>query len=166
MEVCMDFIKKILAPTDLSPLSAKAVRYACHLAKALQAQVTIAHVFNTAEFPSAEFLYMGGGLEFEYLSVEKDKLLVRYLEQQKQMLQQFVDQHLSDLKVDLNMEQVVERGEPYTMLVNWAKRKGVDLIVMSTHGRSGLPRMLLGSVTEKVLRSSSCPVLAIPSHEE
>jgi nucleotide-binding universal stress UspA family protein len=56
-------------------------------------------------------------------------------------------------------------GDPRTLIVNWARDKAADLIVMSTHGRSGLPRMILGSVTEKVLRSAACPVLAIPSHE-
>ncbi len=98
--------------------------------------------------------------------LETDNLLVRLLEQHKQTLQQFLDKNISDLKADLDMEQVVEMGEPHTMLVNWAKAKGVDLIVMSTHGRAGIPRMLLGSVTEKVLRTSTCPVLAIPLRDE
>ncbi len=163
----MDVIKKILAPTDLSPLSAKGVRYACDLAKALQAQVIIAHVFNPAEFPfAAELLFMAGSMEFEYIRVDKDKLAVGLLEQHKQRLQQFVDSNVSDLKADLNIEQVVEMGASHAVLVAWAKAKEVDLIVMSTHGRSGLPRMFMGSVTEKVLRTSPCPVLAIPSHEE
>lgn len=157
----MDTIKKILAPTDLSPFSATGIRYACNLAKALQAQVTIAYVFRAAEFLSA-----ARNLGFASGRTETDNLLVRLLEQDKQRLQQFVDSNLSDLKADLNMEQVVEVGEPSTVLVNWAKEKGVDLIIMSTHGRGGLPRMLMGSVTEKVLRTSPCPVLAIPSHEE
>ena len=156
----MDIIKKILAPTDLSPFSAKGVRYACSLAKALQAQVTIIHVFNTADFLAA-----ARSLGYESLGVENDNLLGRLLEQDKQLLQQFLDQHLSDLKAELEMEQVVEMGTPYRIVVNWAKEKGIDLIVMSTHGRSGLPRMLIGSVTNKVLRSSPCPVLVIPSHE-
>lgn len=157
----MDLIKKILAPTDLSPFSAKGVRYACNLAKALQAQVTIAHVFNTAEFLSAaRSMGVASG------RLETDNLLVRLLEQHKQTLQQFLDKNISDLRADLDMEQVVEMGQPHTMLVNWAKEKGVDLIVMSTHGRGGIPRMLLGSVTEKVLRTSTCPVLAIPSRDE
>lgn len=156
----MDLIKKILAPTDLSPFSAKGVRYACSLAKAMQAQVTIAHVLDTAEF-----LAIARSIGVTSGSFEPDSLLEKLLESHKRMLQQFLEQHLSDLKADLNMKQIVEKGEPHTMLVNWAKTKQVDLIVMSTHGRSGLPRMLIGSVTERVLRSSPCPVLAIPSHE-
>ena len=157
----MDIIKKILAPTDLSPFSAKGVLYACDLAKALQAQVTIAHVFNTQEFLATARGIEAASRKFK----EIDSMMGDLLEQHKQGLQRFIDQNLSDLKSELDMEQIVEMGDPHAMLVNWAKTNGVDLIVMSTHGRSGLPRMLLGSVTEKVLRSSPCPVLAIPSHE-
>lgn len=157
----MNVIRKILAPTDLSPFSAKGVRYACSLAKALQAQVTIAHVFNTAEF-----LVVARNLGYESLRLKKDNLPLRLLEEHQRLLQRFLDQHLSDLKAELDVEQVVEMGEPNRMLVRWAKEKGIDLIVMSTHGRSGLPRMLIGSVTEKLLRSSPCPVLAVPSHQD
>lgn len=157
----MDIINKILAPTDLSPFSANGVRYACNLAKRLQAQVIIAHVFNAAPILSA-----ARSLGVVSGRTETDNLLVRILERYKQRLQRFVDQHLSDLKADLDMEQVVEMGEPHTILVKWAKQKGIDVIVMSAHGHSRLPRMLMGSVTEKVLRSSPCPVLAIPSGDE
>ena len=102
----MNLIKKILAPTDLSPFSAKGVRYACKLAKVLQAQVTIAHVFKTAEYLSA-----ARDVEIASTRTETENLLVRVQDGHKRLLQQFVDRHLSDLKVDLDMEQVVEPGE-------------------------------------------------------
>jgi nucleotide-binding universal stress UspA family protein len=92
-------------------------------------------------------------------------LLGKLVEQQKQPLQKFMEEQLVDLGADLNVQPIVEMGDAHTLIVNWARDKAVDLIVMSTHGRSGLPRMILGSVTERVLRSASCPVLAIPSHE-
>jgi nucleotide-binding universal stress UspA family protein len=76
-----------------------------------------------------------------------------------------MEQQLVGVGADLNVQQIVEMGDAHTLIVNWARDKTADLIVMSTHGRSGLPRMILGSVTERVLRSASCPVLAIPSHE-
>ena len=60
----------------------------------------------------------------------------------------------------------VEMGEPDDLIVNWANDNAVDVIVISTHGRSGLPRVILGSVTEKVLRKARCSVLAIPFHNE
>jgi nucleotide-binding universal stress UspA family protein len=96
---------------------------------------------------------------------EADDLLGKLAEHHKLLLQKFAEQQLPSAEKDLNIQPIVEMGDPHTLIINWARDKAVDLIVMSTHGRSGLTRMLLGSVTERVLRSASCPVLAIPSHE-
>jgi nucleotide-binding universal stress UspA family protein len=156
----MDLIKKILAPTDLSSFSASGVRYACNLAKALGAEVIVAHAVSTREFTSH-----ATSLKMTDSGAEADSLIGKLVEHQKQQLRQFCEQHLASVSSDLNVQQIVEMGDAHTLIVNWARDKAADLIVMSTHGRSGLPRMLLGSVTEKVLRSASCPVLALPSHE-
>jgi nucleotide-binding universal stress UspA family protein len=155
----MDFIKKILAPTDLSSFSASGVRYACNLANALGAEVILAHAVSTREFTSH-----ATSLRMTSPGTEAD-LLGKLKEHHTQMLQNFMKEQLASVGADLNVQQIVEMGDAHTLIVNWAKDKAADLIVMSTHGRSGLPRMILGSVTEKVLRSASCPVLAIPSHE-
>jgi nucleotide-binding universal stress UspA family protein len=157
----MDFIKKILAPTDLSSFSANGVRYACNLAKAVGAEVIVAHAVSTSEFMSH-----ATSLRITSSGAEADDLIGKLVEHQKEILRQFCEHHLANVSADLSIQPIVEMGDPHTLIVNWARDKAVDLIVMSTHGRSGLPRMLLGSVTEKVLRSASCPVLAIPSHEQ
>jgi nucleotide-binding universal stress UspA family protein len=156
----MDLIKKILTPTDLSSFSVSGVRYACNLAKALGAEVIVAHAVSTSEFTSH-----ATSLKITSSGAEADNLLGKLLEHQKQLLRQFCEYHLASVSADLNVQQIVEIGDAHTLIVSWAKDKAADLIVMSTHGRTGLPRMILGSVTEKVLRSASCPVLAIPSHE-
>ena len=156
----MDLIKKILTPTDLSSFSASGVRYACNLAKALGAEVIVAHAVSTSEFTSH-----ATSLKITTSGAEADDLIGKLVEHQKQQLRQFCEHHLASVSADLNVQQIVEMGDPRTLIVNWARDKAADLIVMSTHGRSGLPRMILGSVTEKVLRSAACPVLAIPSHE-
>jgi nucleotide-binding universal stress UspA family protein len=156
----MDFIKKILAPTDLSAFSASGVRYACNLAKALGAEVIVAHAVSTSEFTSH-----ATSLKITTSGAGPDDLIGKLVEHQKQQLRQFCEHDLASVSADLNVQQIVELGDARTLIVNWAKDNAADLIVMSTHGRSGLPRMILGSVTEKVLRSAACPVLAIPSHE-
>ena len=156
----MDFIKKILTPTDLSSFSASGVRYACNLAKALGAEVIVAHAVSTSEFTSH-----ATSLKISTSGAGADDLIGKLVEHQKQQLRQFCEHHLASVSADLNVQELVEMGDPHTLIVNWARDKAADLIVMSTHGRSGLPRMFLGSVTEKVLRSAACPVLAIPSHE-
>jgi nucleotide-binding universal stress UspA family protein len=156
----MDFIKKILAPTDLSPFSANGVRYAFNLARALGAEVILAHAVSTREFMSH-----ATSLKITSSGAETNDLLGKLLEVHEQPLQKFMEEQLVSVGVDLNVQPIVEMGDAHSLIVKWASDKAVDLIVMSTHGRSGLPRMILGSVTEKVLRSASCPVLAIPSHE-
>ena len=55
-------------------------------------------------------------------------------------------------------------GSPYQEILNVAQEKGVDLIVMGTHGRSGIAHFLIGSVTEKVIRTAPCPVLVVRPH--
>jgi len=156
----MDSIKKILTPTDLSSFSATGVRYACNLAKALGAEVIVAHAVSTSEFTTH-----ATSLKITSSPAEANDLLGKLLEHQKHLLRQFCEQHLASVSAGFSVQQIVEMGDAHTLIVNWAKDNAADLIVMSTHGRSGLPRMILGSVTEKVLRSASCPVLAIPSHE-
>jgi nucleotide-binding universal stress UspA family protein len=153
-------IKTILAPTDLSDLSAKGVAYACSLAKDLEAHVIIFNVVKVEELMSllremkdAPSPRWDDGLE--------EKLIQHH----KRLLDEFAKQQLPRLIADKNIRRVVKLGEPYKMIVDCAEEEKVDLIVMSTHGRSGLPRLMLGSVTEKVLRSSSRPVLAMPPHE-
>ena len=156
----MDLIKKILTPTDLSLFSATGVRYACDLAKALGAEVIVAHAVSTSEFTTH-----ATSLKITSSGAEADDLIGKLLEHQKLLLRQYCEHHLAGVSADLTVQQVVELGDAHALIVKWATDKAVDLIVMSTHGRSGLPRMILGSVTEKVLRIAHCPVLAIPSHE-
>ncbi len=156
----MDLIKKILAPTDLSPFSSNGIRYAYNLAREARADLIFMNVLRTAEI-----LSQMRRLQMTPSRWEEANLPERLVEHHKRLLSEFLKRHLAGLGSDLNIREVVETGEPHTLIVKWAKEEGVDLIIMSTHGRSGLPRMMLGSVTEKVLRSASCPVLAIPSHD-
>ncbi len=155
----MDLIKKILAPTDLSALSAKGVRYACSLAKVAEAEVIVAHVVRTEEFLShARKLRVATHRE------QETAMLDTLVDHHKAALEQFLKEQLSDINPAPQIRQVVEMGDPHSKIIEWAKREKADLIVICTHGRSGLSRMLLGSVTEKVLKSWACPVLAIPPH--
>jgi len=62
------------------------------------------------------------------------------------------------------VREVVVAGQPYNAIIDCATNEHVDLVVMSSHGRSGLSRMLIGSVTDKLLRAAKCPVLVVPVH--
>jgi nucleotide-binding universal stress UspA family protein len=135
-------IKKILAPTDFSDLSAKGVRYACQLAKDVGAELVVMNIVTLDE------------------SNLIDK---REMEQHKRQLDEFLTDKVGDVAADLNIRKVVEAGQPFTTVAHLAGNEGVDLIVMSSHGRGGLSRVLMGSVTEETLRKSRCPVLVVPS---
>ena len=157
----MDRIKNILAPTDLSALSAKGLEYAGSLAKNIGARLTVGHVVRTEEFVAhARLLEKGSG------SAIVEEQLRHLVERHKELLHDFVNRHLRSANPDLVIAEIVEMGEPHSQIIDWIKPNAIDLIVMSTHGRSGLQRIMLGSVTEKVLRNAHCPVLVIPPEEK
>lgn len=141
----MAMFKTILAPTDFSDLSAHGVRYACQLAKEMGAELII---FNVVVLDESN-------------AVDK-----REMAQHKKRLGEFVAEKVADACVGLKMRQVVDAGQPFGAIVDGAEKERADLIVMSSHGRSGLSRMLIGSVTDKILRGSPCPVLVVPLEKE
>ena len=151
-------IRKILAPTDLSELSRMGVRYALKEARDNGAEVTIYHVVT-----GDEMLKLGDRLK-EHGSPASGSfdILKNYLHAYEVSLAQFVGQNFADLLSFVRVHEKVELGSPEKSIVERAKAEGVDLIIMATHGRSGLSRMFLGSVTEQVIRNAPCPVLAIP----
>jgi nucleotide-binding universal stress UspA family protein len=138
-------LKMILAPTDFSDFSANGVRYACQLARDMGAALI---VFNVVALD------------------ESNAVNKREIEQHKKRLEEFVAEKVADAGVGLKVRQMVDAGQPFGAIVDCAEKEGVDLIVMSSHGRSGLSRMLIGSVTDKILRGGSCPVLVVPAKTE
>jgi nucleotide-binding universal stress UspA family protein len=148
----MDPIKKILAPTDLSELSQVGVRYALNLAKAIEAEVTVYHVVDY------DTLIRYGQRSTAPSSFQPPDHF--FLERYQNALSGFLMEHVSDLTPSVRMREKVELGTPDKSIVELAKSEGYDLIVLSTHGKTGL-RMTVGSVTEKVVQTASCPVLSI-----
>lgn len=142
-------IKKILAPTDLSELSLEGVRYALEMAKSEGGEVIVYHVIAYSQVYHIDS------------SPEEFTLGEELLENGKRFLDSYLTSHFTDLMRGLNVRQQVEIGVPHRAIVEKALKERVDLIVMSTHGRTGLPHMLIGSVTERVVRKATCPVLSI-----
>jgi len=152
----MDRIKKILAPTDLSELSEGGVRYALELAKSQGAEVIVYHVVDSVRVPYPEkelnTLYRRS---LSSCSVFKDRI------------KHFLRGDFPDLISKVKVRQEVEIGVAHERIVEKAADERVDMIVMSTHGRTGLSHMLIGSVTEQVVRHATCPVLTVsPPKEE
>lgn len=140
----MTAIKTILHPTDFSEQSASAFDLAYSLARDRCARLIVLHVFSS---PLATF----GGIEAvppgpEEMNTEAAK-------------RQLAAVQCPDVSVPFERRLIV--GEPADAIVHVAAETRSDLIVMGTHGRSGLARLLMGSVAESVLRNATCPVLTV-----
>jgi universal stress protein A len=145
----MNKIKKILAPTDYSDLSCVALRRAFETGRELGAEVVVLHVVAMSD---------------DWFSKHTDLNPVRNLmAEQKAFLDKFLREKFADWMNLLEVRQTVELGTPYSNIAEFAEREGIDVIMMATHGRTGLDHVLLGSVTEKVIAHAPCPVLAIPA---
>jgi universal stress protein A len=143
----MKTIKKILVPTDLSEFSAAAVDYAVSLAGKYEARIYVLYVIDGE--PSHRLLPIGGTSEVMPALDEKGGKLE---------LHQFV---YGKVKESGNVIEVVRAGKAQTEILRYAKEEGVDLIVMATHGRTGLAHVLMGSVAERVVRTSVVPVMTV-----
>lgn len=141
-------LKRILVPTDFSEFSQQAVRYGCELANRFSADLHLLHIAQDA-YPVIP--------EAGMLTVSQGDYMARVIEIATKMLGDVPDSSLYSRPVT----RAVEVGVPFVEIVRYARDRQMDLIVMSTHGRTGLVHMLMGSVAEKVVRKAPCPVLTI-----
>ncbi len=141
-------IRQILAPTDFSEYSKEAVAYAFELAQKFGAKLLLLHVIEMPAYPVEGFVPPSIG-----------STLIEDLERQAWAdLAQVLPEAQTD-KVAVTRQVVV--GIPYRKIVDVAAAEKADLIVMATHGRTGLGHLLIGSVAERVVRTAPCPVLTI-----
>jgi nucleotide-binding universal stress UspA family protein len=148
-------LTKVLVPTDFSEPSAKAVLYGQALARSFGASL---HVLHAVEEPLAQGWDAYG---FPALLPERR---AQVLADAQRRLEEVVPPPERDRQPT---ELVTCLGDPRQEIVRFAKERGIDLIVMGTHGRGGVAHLLLGSVAERVVRTAPCPVLTVrhPEHE-
>ncbi len=156
----------ILAPTDFSASANGALTVALREAELHQASLKLVHVLQ--HHPNTEVTYLRGnpedrrGLATEFGPLptpggQSEAILRRdYIEEALTQLRDLVPRSFSGAST---VE--VVRGDPADAIVQVARHHGIDLIVMSTHGRTGLAHVFLGSVAEKVVRLAPCPVLVV-----
>ncbi len=148
-------MKRILVPTDYSEFSQNAVRYGCELASRFEAELHLLYVMEdtTTMFPDPEVSM----LPLAEIVADQEKYAHQKLEATPE----------SGLDDKIQVVRVVKQGNAFVEIVRYAKNEGIDLVVLGTHGRSGLAHALLGSVAEKVVRKAPCPVLTVhhPEHE-
>jgi universal stress protein A len=148
-------IKNILLPTDFSNLSLSAARYAIDLAKQYGAKI---HFLNVLEKTPPI-------LAIRSLDLSEEKIIKTIDEDARNS----INKALEKINIDKSIEilPVIRKGIDFQVIIEYCESNNIDLIVIATHGRTGILHTLLGSVAEKVIRYATCPVLVItPSESE
>lgn len=147
-------VSNILVATDFSDASNRATTYAFELARALKCRLYLIHVVPTSDVDVMVALQRH--LESEITS---EALIQAYYEDADKKLDAIVtDNHGHDLLE----ERLIVTGNVADEIVSWAQAKQVEMIIVGTHGRSGLEHALIGSVAERVIRQAQTAVLVIP----
>ncbi len=140
-------IKKIIVPTDLSALSLTAFNYAKDIAERWESEIHLVYVLEK----SPPFLAMRS------LDVDEKEVMTSMEKKAKEQLENEVESYSKE--TDVKIQPVLLKGVDYEEVVKYSKDIKADLIVLATHGRTGILHTLLGSVAEKVIRYAKCPVL-------
>lgn len=147
-----DKINTVLLPTDFSDLSVAALPLAMDLADKYEAELHCLYVVEEPQIYSS--------LEMGSVAIPTSGEL---LESAKTRMQRFGEEYLANAPHGFATNVVV--GHAATEVVNYANEIGADLIIMTTHGYSGVKHMMLGSTTEDVLRHAGCPVISVRSKD-
>ena len=149
-EMTISKLNRILVPIDFSDCSRKALQYAIAFAKQFNAEILCLH--------SIEIPYGTGEAG---IVIETEAFRKRLHEEAKGQMAAFLEEQA----VQLAEEGTIKLGTPYREIIQTADDRQIDLIVLGTHGRSGVRHFLLGSTTERVVRYAHCPVLVVRERE-
>jgi nucleotide-binding universal stress UspA family protein len=140
-------VKRILAPIDFSDNTPAILAWAAHLAEEHEGSVILLHAYHLpVEFQQLEGAYLPPDF---WASVRSEA-------------ETAMEGHAAELRArGIGVEVVVCEGYAGTVIVEEAERRNADLIVIGTHGRSGLSHLLLGSIAERVVQKAPCPVLTV-----
>ena len=142
-------LNRVLVPTDFSEFSRLAVTYACAMAERFGAQLHVLHVV-----PDPAMLVPEAAVfSVESMQAQSDRLVT----DAQKLLRQIPEGSQGSQPVIRD----VRVGAAFLEIIDYAKSQDIDLIVIGTHGRSGLSHILMGSVAERVVRAAPCPVLSV-----
>ena len=144
-------LKKIICPTDFSEPSFEGLKTAVELSEKYSAELIILYVVSPA--PIVAGVGAPTALYYPIVSEEMEDHAENLLENVKTNM---IPNHI-------NCRTMIIHGQPAVRIAEVAQKNGANIIVMATHGQSGWQRFISGSVTERVVRMASCPVLAVPA---
>ncbi|MDP4115461.1 MAG: universal stress protein [Bacteroidota bacterium] len=141
-------IKKILVPIDFSDYSKNAFRYSIEFCKCFESEIILIYVIEPVVYPPD---FSMGQIAFPTVDMQMDK---RALEELEKLAK-------SEIPAGQKIRTIVKTGKPFIEIIDTAVEEDVDLIIISSHGHSGVQHIIFGSTAEKVVRKASCPVLTV-----
>ncbi|OGU28585.1 MAG: stress protein UspA [Ignavibacteria bacterium GWA2_35_9] len=141
-------IKKILVPIDFSDYSKSSLKYAVNFARNFNASLILVYVIEPVIYPPD---FSMGQIAIPTAGLEMDK-------RAKEELDKLAQKEISS---DVNVRKIIKTGKPFVEIIETASEENVDLIIIATHGHTGVEQILFGSTAEKVVRKAPCPVLTL-----
>ena len=142
-------LEKILCPIDFSEYSKEALKYAVSFAMKDEAKLFLLHVIDIRTFED----------DLEVIGVEQIRDEITKLHKSR-----LLDYIPKEIRNDIKMEVLVVSGIPFAEIIDISNKNNMDMIIMGSHGRTGIAHIMLGSVAEKVARIANCPVLIVKQH--
>jgi universal stress protein A len=144
----MDSITNILVPIDFSNYSKNALRYAVNFSKKFQSKIFLIYVVEPIIYPSD---FSMGQVSFPVTDIELS-------ERAKEELNTLAKEEIG---LEIPVETIIRTGKPFVEINETARELDIDLIIIATHGHTGMEHLLFGSTAEKVVRKAPCPVLTL-----
>lgn len=145
--------RRVLVPVDFSECSKRALRFAYDLAQAVGASIEVVHVWQPPSFVSPDLLVFDPEAESvslrDWVRAEAHRAMGSFMDEMR-------------APDGVSVEPRLEHGDPAETIERLIEETQPDLVVMGTHGRTGVARLLAGSVAERTVRLATCPVLTVP----
>ncbi len=141
-------IKKVLVPIDFSDYSKSSLRYAVNFAKKFNAEIYLIYVVEPVIYPPD---FSMGQIAIPSVNAEWDE---RAREELKNLAK-------TEIPEGVKVKTILKNGKPFLEIIDTALEENIDLIIIATHGHSGVEHILFGSTAEKVVRKAPCPVLTL-----
>ncbi len=141
-------ISKVLVPIDFSDYSKNALKYAVNFVRHFQAQLYLVYVVEPVIYPPD---FSMGQIAIPSVDLEMDKRAIDELNK--------LAGH--EIPAGIKVKSIVKTGKPFVEIIEIAEEEDIDLIIIATHGHTGMEHILFGSTAEKVVRKAPCPVLTL-----